>query len=138
MQRVVGSRISGPCFVMVMCVINVMPVLFLLLLHCSTPLLSLLARALLTSPSVMQPVRTSINSLHHDCSAGRTEQSTVILSFVKDTKFATIVGPHPPTLPCCNLFEWKVEGRWLFRSTDDNDMGGRWVFLLSLIYLAPL
>lgn len=29
MQRVVGLSISDPCFIMVMCVINAMPVLFL-------------------------------------------------------------------------------------------------------------
>lgn len=34
---------------------------FYILLHCSTPLLSLPVRALLTSRSVMQPVRTSVN-----------------------------------------------------------------------------
>lgn len=92
---------------------------FYILLHCSTPLLSLPVRALLTSRSVMQPVRTSINSLHHDCSVGRTKHSIVLLSFFKDTKFATITVPHPapPHLPTAVWVEsWEplavLQHRW--------------------------
>lgn len=78
-----------------MCVTNVMPVLFLnfITLQHTAALSGRTSAADITLSDATS--QTEHQFIHYitDCSAGRTEHATVLFSPLKDTKFASILGP---------------------------------------------